>query len=97
MDQYQHLYTLANVEAYGFKLVTWDDFLIATDRPDGLMERALEVTEPAERQFVIYDPSDDDEGWMLIGRRDMVISETVKDLLWREPIEGPLSVEALGF
>lgn len=91
------LYTLENAEAYGYKLTTWQDFITADDKPDGLYSRALEVTDrrKQDRQFVIYDPEGDDEGWMLIGDRDEIIRETVDDLIGMEPPEGPLSPEAL--
>ena len=87
--------SLTAMESYGYKLVTWQEFETAEDRPKGLMERALKYTEPMERSHVIYDPEDDDEGWMLIGEREAIIRETVEDLIGIEPPEGPLSPKEL--
>lgn len=53
----------AFIESYGYKLVTRAEFEAATDRPQGLLERANQYP----GAFVVYDPNDDYEGWMLIG------------------------------
>lgn len=83
----------ANLEAYGFKIVTWDGFLSAKDRPDNLLSRALEVTHERQEQrlYVVYDPEGDHEGWLLIGPRDDIAVETVEDIISQEPEEGPLA------
>lgn len=89
--------SIAAISSYGYKLVMWQDFKEASDRPEGLLERALEVTadRPEDRCWVVYDPESDYEGWMLIGERAHVVRETVKDLVWLEPPEGPLSPKEL--
>lgn len=84
--------------SYGYKLVTWHEFLTNADVPNGLLDRALKLTDVDQerRQYVVYDPEDDDEGWMLIGERDEIVRESVKDLIDMNPPEGPLSKEELG-
>lgn len=51
------------IESRGYRLVAWSDFVAATDRPQGLLERA----ENHKARFVVYDPSDDEDGWLLVG------------------------------
>lgn len=86
----------AALESYGYKLVTWGQFKVAKDRPDGLLKRALDNSKEEDRKFAIYDPENDDEGWMLIGANaEDIARETVEDLIGMEPIEGPLHPFAL--
>lgn len=82
-----------NLEAYGFKIIPWSEFVTAPDRPTGLFSRAIRVTTECrgDRQWVVYDPSDDEEGWLLVGERDEIAKETVEDIIEREPTEGPLA------
>jgi hypothetical protein len=47
----------------GYKLCTRSEFETATDRPAGLLERAQHRV----GAFVVYDPHDDADGWLLIG------------------------------
>lgn len=58
MQQYKQ-----QIESRGFRLVAWSEFVAATDRPNGLLERA----ENHKAGYVLYDPSADDEGWLLVG------------------------------
>lgn len=87
----------SNLEAYGYKLVTWEEFLAAEDRPEGLLERAMDVTAPRkhDRQWVVYDPEGDSDDWLLVGERDKIAKTTVEDLIEMEPPEGPLSPREL--
>jgi len=55
----------AIVESYGYKLVTRAEFEVATDKPEGLAERAAPFMET--NSFVIYDPADDCDGFMIWG------------------------------
>ena len=52
-----------DIAAYGYKLVPWDAFINATDRPEGLLERATAF----KAKFVLYDPEDDVDGLLLVG------------------------------
>lgn len=61
----------------GYKIMTRAEFETATDLPPGLKERAAKYT----GGFVVYDPSDDDEGFMLIrDDRKTVIEDAVEHL-----------------
>jgi hypothetical protein len=89
----------ADLEAYGMKIVTWPEFCAAKDTPEGLHRRAFRIYNNNENlsveSWVVYDPNADDEGGLLIGERDEIARETVKDLITIEPPEGPLSPAAL--
>jgi hypothetical protein len=56
----------AHLEAHGYKLVTWRGFLEAEDRPEGLLERAMLLLPGLYGPHVVYDPSDDENGWLLV-------------------------------
>lgn len=82
-----------NLESYGYKLVTWDEFVSADDRPDGLLNRAevYYMEEPFE--YIVYDPADDHTGFMLVGNDPIAMSfETCWYIEDMEPEEGPLAV-----
>lgn len=49
----------------GYKLVTRREFELAADRPLGLFDRFEGCTIPPGA-FVVYDPNDDEDGWLLI-------------------------------
>lgn len=51
------------LESYDFKLVSRGDFESAGDVPNGLRDRV----EGRDGAFVVYDPLDDDEGFLLVG------------------------------
>ena len=81
-----------DLEAYGYKLVTWAEFEAADDRPEGLMERASEFKAP----FIVYDPGDDWDGWMLCGRSaEWLATETCRHIMRGEPADGPLSRDGI--
>lgn len=83
-----------SLEAYDFKLVTWEDFLAATDRSTGLLERAKEWHKQGGFDIVIYDPLDDEQGFMLVGNDPVALSrEACAWIASGEPEEGPLSVD----
>lgn len=83
--------SLAAIRSYGYKLVTWQEFQEATDRPDGLLNRAILTSQIAERIDVIYDPDDDGDGWLLVGNRNEIVRETAAHLIGIDPPDGPLS------
>jgi len=85
--------SLKAVESYGFKLATWKEFENASDRPDGLLERAQKYASPDCQ--VIYDPLSDDDGWLLVGDKQEIVKETAAHLIDLEPPTGPLSAKEL--
>lgn len=83
----------ANLEAYEFKLVTWDEFVKVTDLPDGLLNRAENYHETEPFEYIVYDPIDDEDGFMLFGNDpEELASDTCKYISEMEPEEGPLAV-----
>lgn len=54
------------LEAHGYKLVTRAAFDSAADVPDGLREYRKEQL-ALKGAWIVYDPSDDEEGWLLVG------------------------------
>lgn len=91
-----------NLEAYDYKFATWDEFLKA-DVPAGLIERAKSWIEPTSDNgldyenhvsFVVFDPLDDEDGYLLIGNDALELSQEVCDFIASgEPSEGPLSTD----
>jgi hypothetical protein len=81
------------LDAYGYNILPWADFVAIPDLPEGLLERALEVTvtEPELRQWAVYDPDGDAHDWLLVGDRDEIARETVEDIIGMNPPTGPLS------
>ncbi|NTF18038.1 hypothetical protein G6L37_06445 [Agrobacterium rubi] len=81
------------VTAYGYCVMTWEDFVAAPDIPAGLLERATEETADREqdRDWVIYDPDGNAEDWMLTGDKDAIIRTTVEEIIRQNPQAGPLS------
>lgn len=79
-----------NCETYGYKLVTREQFLSATDRPEFLLERAQGNDPRGEfgnqedlthYTFVVYDPDDDYEGWMLWGDDPNVLDTETMEMI----------------
>ena len=65
-----------HMASYGFKLVTRAEFDAATDVPAGTTR---EVVRRLGGAFVVYDPADDDQGWLLVGDdRAALARETVE-------------------
>ncbi len=65
------------LESYGYKLVCRDKFCKATDVPAGLLVRADKIA----GLWVVYDPDDDDEGFMLIGNDQHALAKEAWDFL----------------
>lgn len=90
----------AAIESYDYKLVTWAAFVAADDRPEGLLQRAEEIRAEIlggrlEDVFVVYDPMDDNGGYLLIS--DSEDEAAIDALRWIEdcvPDEGPLAITA---
>ncbi|PZR93558.1 MAG: hypothetical protein DI537_10605 [Stutzerimonas stutzeri] len=78
------------IEAYGFKIMPRADFLSATSNliadccvdQDGKLFEALKVRAgKTDGAFVLFDPEDDDDGWLLIGDdADALALNTVREL-----------------
>lgn len=90
----------AALESYDYKLVTWGAFVAADDRPVGLLQRAEEMRAEIlggrlEDVFVVYDPMDDNGGYLLVS--DSEDDAAIEACRWIEegiPDEGPLAVAA---
>lgn len=90
----------AALESYDYKLVTWAAFVAAADRPAGLLQRAEEIRAEIlggrlEDVFVVYDPMDDNGGFLLVS--DSEDEAAIEALRWIEdgvPDEGQLAVAA---
>lgn len=85
------------LEAYGYRLVTWEEFCVAQDVPEGLLDRAVEETADREedRDWVVYDPDGDAQDWMLTGDRDVIARTVVEHIIRLSPPTGPLSSREL--
>ena len=96
-DQIEEVTLLAhsinNLMAYNYKIVTWHDFIHASDRPDGLMSRASDWQgDGSSFAFVVYDPLDDHQGFFLMGNDASDLAfEACEFIESGEPEEGPLS------
>lgn len=73
---------------WGYKLVTREEFLAATDRPGGLLERAKGINPDHDQKadltvhtHVVYDPDDDYEGWMLWGNDPEALDRETMDMI----------------
>lgn len=83
----------SHLEAYGYRLATWEEFCVARDIPEGLLERAVEETADREedRDWVVYDPDGDAQDWMLTGDRETIARTVVEHIIRISPPSGPLS------
>lgn len=73
------------IKRYDYKLVTWDEFEGAKDKPDGLLERAKSAYgDVADKQgtWVAYDPCDEaNEGFLFVSNsKREVTRELVKHI-----------------
>lgn len=68
--------------SHGYKLVTRAEFEAATDVPAGSTREVVRrVAAKWGGAFVVYDPNDDDNGWLLVGGdRSALARETVEHL-----------------
>lgn len=90
----------AAIGSYDYKLVTWAAFVAADDRPAGLLQRAEELRAEIlggrlEDVFVVYDPMDDNGGFLFVS--DSEDDAAIEARRWIEesvPDEGPLAVAA---
>ena len=81
-----------NLEAYDYKMVTWEDFSNSDDVHPALYVRAYEWRKDGAFDFVIYDPLDDDSGMLLVGNDAAALAKEFCDYIADgEPDEGPLS------
>lgn len=85
-----------DLTAYDYKFVTWEEFVVADDKPDGLIERASDwrLDHPQENVFVVYDPMDDVDGFLLMTSNPIELArltcEYIRDMM---PSDGPLGVD----
>lgn len=99
-DQINEVIALAQyidtLTAYDFKFATWEEFVIAEDKPEGLMERATEwkADYPEAFVYVVYDPLDDADGYLMITSNALELAritcEYISDM---QPEDGPLGVD----
>lgn len=72
------------LETYGYKIVTWTEFQKADDIPKGLHAKVEELCNNLNGQaneFVIYDPTEDHEGYLAIGEnRETLVDQALEDL-----------------
>jgi len=61
----------AFIESYDYKVVTLQEFMQASDKPEGLLERANKY----QGEYILYDPNDDSEGFMIVGSLEHVLTE----------------------
>lgn len=85
------------LESYDFKAVLWRDFVLADDLPEGLFARgeriwATLMKENHDASWVVYDPLDNSDGWLLIGGKE-VVRESCAHIIDGQPDEGPLAKE----
>jgi hypothetical protein len=84
------------LESYDYKFLAWKDFEVA-EKPEGLYERAVnwKGEHSEDGLFVIFDPLDDEQGFLLLGADPVEIAkmacEYISDMF---PEEGPLSVDS---
>lgn len=82
----------AHLDAYGYTIVEWADFVVAADLPGGLLERAFNVKpETSADPWVVYDPDGGAEDWLLVGDKEEISMETVLHIIDTNPPTGPLS------
>lgn len=66
------------LEKYEYVIVPWEAFRMIPNLPEGLLERAMEI---GESKWVVYDPCDGEEGWLLIGDSEReLINATVEHI-----------------
>lgn len=73
------------LKTYGYRVNTREEFLAATDRPEGLLERAQGLNVAyrfgdlmTRYDHVVWDPECDVDGWMLWGNdREEIAQETL--------------------
>jgi hypothetical protein len=67
-----------------YNLVTRDEFDAATDVPEGVRGRVQRIladpkSEAGAGAFVVYDPYDDDDGWLLVGDDKVALAQETFD------------------
>lgn len=89
-----------DIESYDYKFVTWNEFVTTSNVPDGILERANDWRYDASTggyipfDFVVYDPLDDDQGFLLLGNDGQeLVREACEYIIQSEPEEGPLGVD----
>jgi len=74
----------------GYKLATRAEFDAAGDVPEGIREREASIpfgdaAGKGQGLFIVYDPNDDNEGWLLVGDdADELANETVAERIFNE-------------
>lgn len=99
-DRFEDVVSLAfNIEAlrsYDYQIVEYDLFKMMTDIPHGLIARAESLVEQGQpHDFVVFDPIDDENGYLLLGDALDIAKEACEYISNQEPEEGPLSPDAL--
>lgn len=95
-DVYDLAFNIEALRAYDFQIVGYDLFKLMTDLPHGLLSRAESLIEQgAPHKFVVFDPIDDENGYLLLGDVLDISKEACEYIANQEPEEGPLSPDAL--
>jgi hypothetical protein len=70
----------AMLESYGYKLVTLAEFDAATDVPAGTTREVVRrlVAKHPGLTHVVYDPDNDDQGWLLVGEPAEIARDTAQ-------------------
>ena len=82
--------------SYDFKFTTWEEFVVAEDKPEGIMERARDwkYDHPGYDVFVVYDPIDDEDGFLLMSSDPIELARiTCEYITDMQPEDGPLGVD----
>lgn len=85
------------LQSYDYQIVEFNLFKIMTDLPFGLLKRVEGLIEQGQpHSFVVFDPIDDDTGYLLLGDDAVEIAkEACEYIANMEPDEGPLSPDSL--
>lgn len=68
------------ISRYGYKLVTWQEFEAATDKPEGLLKRAKKILPEGynlKKVYVAYDPCDSDTGFLSLSDSKKIILDNL--------------------
>ncbi len=80
----------AALEAYGYRLDRWAAF--ESDAPAALVERAREYVPGQHDPHVVWDPDDDEDGWMILSSEPLDMArETCRMIYDGAPETGPLA------
>lgn len=89
-------FNIETLRSYDYQFVEYSLFKMMTDLPEGLLERAESMIEQGQpHDFVVFDPLDDHNGYLMLGDALEISREAVEYISAMEPEEGPLSPDTL--